>query len=149
LLFPIYPLTKNIPRAIQKPVKVYFYDNADCENDPAIRLENLVATHLLKRLQFREDYFGERCSLHYIRDRDDREVDFVTIIDGKVMDLIEVKLQDTEIASSLKYYQQLLKPQQTVQIVGKLARPFEQNGIQVTNPIEFFKNPPWEDIFDE
>ncbi|OGT48017.1 MAG: hypothetical protein A3E82_04475 [Gammaproteobacteria bacterium RIFCSPHIGHO2_12_FULL_38_11] len=146
LLFPIYPLTKNVPRGIQKPIKVYFYDNADCENDPAVRLENLVATHLLKRLQFREDYFGERCSLHYIRDRDDREVDFVTVIDGKVIDLIEVKLKDSEISSALKYYQQLLKPKQTVQIVGKLERPFEQNGIRVTNPIEFFKDPPWENV---
>src|SRR3989338_1095684 len=127
LLFPIYPLTKNIPRGIQKPVKVYFYDNADCENDPAVRLENLVATHLLKHLQFREDYF-------------------VTVIDGKVIDLIEVKLKDTEISSSLKYYRQLLQQKQTTQIVGKLTRPFEQNGIHVTNPIDFFKNPPWEGI---
>jgi len=144
LVFSIYPLTKKIPRAIQKPAKVYFYDNADCVDDKSVRLENLVATHLLKRLHFREDYFGDRCSLHYIRDRDGREVDFVTVVDGVVMDLIEVKLSDTEISSSLKYYQQLLKPQQTVQIVGNLSRPFEQAGIRVTNPIDFFKDPPWE-----
>ncbi|OGT40571.1 MAG: hypothetical protein A3F12_07500 [Gammaproteobacteria bacterium RIFCSPHIGHO2_12_FULL_38_14] len=143
LLFSICPLTRNISRSIQKPVKVYFYDNADCENDPAVRLENLVATHLLKRLQFREDYFGERCSLHYIRDRDNREVDFVTVIDGKIIDLIEVKLKDSDVTASLKYYQKLLRPKQTVQIVGKLSRSFEQNGIRVTNPIDFFKNPPW------
>ncbi|OGT43672.1 MAG: hypothetical protein A3F13_08590 [Gammaproteobacteria bacterium RIFCSPHIGHO2_12_FULL_40_19] len=139
LLFPIYPYCKNIPRAIKKPAKVYFYDNADCADDPAVRLENLVATHLLKRLHFMEDYFGHRCGLHYIRDRDDREVDFVTTIDNKVIDLIEVKSSDTKISSSLKYYKELLKPKQTVQIVGNLSRPFEQNGIRVTNPIDFFK----------
>jgi len=146
LLFPIYPLSKNIPRAIHKPAKVYFYDNADCENDRAVRLENLVATHLLKRLHFMEDYFGHRCHLHYIRDRDGREIDFVTVINGKVIDLIEVKLSDDTISSSLKYYQQLLKPKQTVQIVGNLSRPFEQQGIRVTTPIDFFKDPPWENV---
>lgn len=146
LLFPIYPFSKNIPRAIQKPAKVYFYDNADCEDDRAVRLENLVATHLLKRLHFLEDYFGYRCGLHYIRDRDGREVDFVTTINDKVIDLIEVKLSDTHISSALQYYKTLLQPKQTVQIVGNLSRPFEQHGIRVTNPIEFFKNPPWENI---
>ena len=70
----------------------------------------------------------------------------LSVIDGKVIDLIEVKLKDSEISSSLKYYQQLLKPKKTVQIVGKLTRPFEQNGIRVTNPIEFFKDPPWENV---
>jgi len=82
-------------------------------------------SHLLKRLQFREDYFGERCELHYIRDRDGREVDFVTVIDKKVIDLIEVKLSDDEPTTALKYYRDKLLPQNTVQIVGDLKRSFD------------------------
>ena len=144
LLFPIYPFTKAIPRAIQKPPKIYFYDNADCEDNEPVRLENLVATHLLKRLHFREDYFGERCSLHYIRDRNNREVDFVTVIDGKIHELIEVKPRDSKPSSALQYYKNFLKPEKTVQIVGNLSKSFEQNGILVINPIQYFKNPPWE-----
>lgn len=140
----IYPLTKNIPRAIQKPPKVYFYDNADCENDPAVRLENLVATHLIKRLHFIEDYYGYRCKLHYIRDKDCREVDFVTVIDGKVIDLIEVKLSDADISSSLKYYKEKLKPKNTIQLVANCKRPFDTNGIRVCSPIDYFNEPPWE-----
>ena len=143
LAFPIYPLTTNIPRAIQKPPKVYFYDNGDVIEEKGIQLENLVATTLLKRLHFIEDYHGYRSSLHYIRDKDGREVDFVTQIDGKVIDLIEVKSSDTTISTSLKYYSQKLKPQNTVQIVGQLTRSFNQGHILVTNPSEFFKNPPW------
>jgi len=36
LAFAVYPLTGHIARAIQKPPKVYFYDNADVENDGAL-----------------------------------------------------------------------------------------------------------------
>ena len=146
IAFPIYPITRNIPRAIQKPVKVYFYDNADVLEDEggAKRLENLVATHLLKRLHFLEDYHGYQCQLHYLRDKDNREIDFVTVIDGKVHELIEVKSKDTTISSALKYYSNKLKPAHTVQIVGQLRQPFDSDGIRVTDPIHYFVDPPWE-----
>src|SRR3989344_2235950 len=58
IAFSIKPYTKKIMRAIQKAPKVYFYDNADVIDEHSPRLENLVATHLLKRLHFIEDYFG-------------------------------------------------------------------------------------------
>jgi hypothetical protein len=145
LAFPVYPYTKNISRAIQKPPKVYFYDNADVLGDNGATLENLVATTLLKRLHFIEDYYGYHCSLHYIRDKDKREVDFITVINNQIEDLIEVKTADTEISSSLKYYSERLKPKRTVQIVGKLQKSYHQNSILVTNPIDFFVNPPWLD----
>ena len=122
---------------------MYFYDNADVLSDDAARLENLVATHLLKRLHFLEDYYGNRCSLHYIRDKDGREVDFVTVIDNDIIDLIEVKLSNTDISSSLKYYAKLLNPKHVTQLVGDLKRPFDSQGIHVTSPILFFQNPPW------
>lgn len=143
LCFAIYPFTRNVPRSILKPPKIYFFDNADCTATDGPRLENLVATHLLKRLHFIEDYHGYHCSLHYIRDKDGREVDFVTVIDGKVADLIEVKNGNDSISSSLKYYQKMLQPARAVQIVGGLKRTFDSNGITVTNPIEFLTDPPW------
>lgn len=144
LAFPIYPYTRNITRSIQKPPKVYFYDNADVMANDGARLENLVATTLLKRLQFIEDYYGHRCSLHYVRDKDKREVDFLTVVNNQVEDLIEVKMADTDISTSLKYYSEKIKPKRTIQIVGQLSKPYHQNGILVTNPIDFFTSPPWE-----
>lgn len=141
--FVIYPHTQQVPRSILKPPKVYFFDNGDCIGNGGQHLENLVATHLLKRLHFLEDYQGFTCSLRYIRDKDGREVDFVTIIDGKIVDLIEVKASDRTVSTSLKYYQKLLKPQRAIQIIGDLHRPFNQDGIEMTNPIKFFTDPPW------
>lgn len=146
LAFSIYPLTQYVARSIQKPPKVFFYDNADVLSDNGAKLENLVATTLLKRLHFIEDYFGYRCSLHYVRDKDGREVDFVTVIDNKIIELIEVKSTDTAISSSLKYYSQKLKPERTVQIVGDLKKSYHQNEILVTNPQEYFVDPPWKKI---
>ena len=140
LCFAIRPYTVNLARSIQKPPKVFFYDNADVLNDEGAKLENFVATHLLKRLQFIEDYEGFRCTLHYIRDRDGREVDFLTVIDGVPTDLIEVKLSDTKISRSLRYYSEKLKPKRTVQIVGKLDRSFHKGEVLVIDPIEFFSS---------
>lgn len=148
IAFLITPYTKNIFRSVLKAPKIYFYDNADCIEDSGIRLENLVATHLLKRLHFIEEYFGYRCSLHYVRDRDGREVDFVMVIDKKVIELIEVKLSKSNPSSALKYYREKLKPKKTVQIVGELKTSFDDHGILVTNPIDYFKNPPWETLQD-
>lgn len=144
IAFSVYPYTKNVPRSISKPPKVYFYDNGDVLNDGGARLENLVATTLLKRLHFIEDYHGHRCSLYYIRDKEGREVDFVTVINNEVVDLIEVKTTDSGISSSLKYYANKLKPKQAVQLVANLTRSYDKDNIRVLSPVEFFNAPPWE-----
>lgn len=142
--FSVYPLTTNIPRSIQKPPKVYFYDNADVTGDHGAVLENLVATTLLKRLHFLEDYHGYRCQLHYIRDRDGREIDFATVIDGKLHELIEVKCQDTTLSKSLLYYQDKLQAKHAVQLVAKPIRAYDDRGIRVMSIADYFNSPPWE-----
>ena len=143
IAFIVRPYTKKLPRAIQKSPKVYFYDNADVLGDSGATLENLVATHLLKRLHFLEDYHGHRCQLCYVRDKDGREVDFLTIVDDKPTDLIEVKWQDDTISSSLKYYANKLKPERAVQIVANLKEAYQENGVLVTSPELFFTQGPW------
>ncbi|MGD2127502.1 MAG: hypothetical protein PVG99_15595 [Desulfobacteraceae bacterium] len=52
LVFTVRPYTRSLPRAVQKPPKVYFFDNADVIGDEGARFENFVATHLLKRTHF-------------------------------------------------------------------------------------------------
>jgi predicted AAA+ superfamily ATPase len=146
LAFAIYPYSKKITRSIQKPAKIYFYDNADVNSNQGARLENLVATHLLKRLQFIEDYYGYDCELRYIRDKEGREVDFVTVIDNKIDELIEVKLSDTTVSPHLKYYQKKLQPRRAVQIVGELERSFDEGEIRVINPMEYFAKGPWGEV---
>lgn len=136
--FAIYPFKERVLRSINKPPKVYFYDNADVLGDEGARFENLVATTLLKRLQYMEDFEGYRCQLHYIRDKEGREVDFVTVKDGVVEELIEVKLSDSGISPALRYFTQHLKPKRAVQIVANLSRSYHDKGILVISPIEYF-----------
>ena len=73
-------------------------------------------------------------------------MDFVTIIDNEICDLIEVKESDTTVSSSLNYYAKKLKPKQAVQIVGKITRPFHKEGVFICSPIDFFSNPPWQKV---
>jgi predicted AAA+ superfamily ATPase len=136
LVFVVRPLTKDIPRAILKPPKVYFFDNADVMGDEGAVFENLVATHLLKRIQYREDHDGYRYELRYLRDKEGREVDFAILRDGKLEELIEVKYGDPEISRSLSYYSERLKPGHATQIVAKLKSPYSKGALRVQGPIE-------------
>ena len=144
LLFKVTPYTQSIPRAILKPPKVYFFDNADVIGDDGAKFENLIATHLLKRLHYLEDYEGYRCELCYIRDKEGREVDFAIIKEGVLEELIEIKYSDEDISRSLRYYTQRLKPKRATQIVAKMDKPYDKEGIRVTNPTLYFANALWD-----
>jgi uncharacterized protein len=138
--FTVLPYTRSLPRAVLKPAKAYFFDNSDVIGDDGARFENLVATSLLKRVHFWEDRDGYNCKLHYIRDKEGREVDFAIIKENEIEELIEVKLSDSGISRSLRYYKKRLKPKKTTQIVANLKNPYEKDGISVTNPIFYFKD---------
>jgi len=140
LVFSVRPYTKSLPRAVLKPPKVYFFDNGDVIGDEGARLENLVATSLLKRLHYLEDRDGYRYELRYIRDKEGREVDFVIVKDGKIEELIEAKYSDETISSSLVYYAERLKPPKATQIVANLRRPFDKGKVKITDPISYFRS---------
>ena len=140
LVFPVYPYTNNIPRAVLKPPKVYFFDNGDVIGDEGARFENLVATSLIKRLHFLEDRDGFRYELRYIRDKGGREVDFAIIKDGKLESLIEVKYTDDKVSKALAYYAEKLHPENAVQITANLSQPYDANNIRVTDPLSYFSN---------
>lgn len=132
-IFLVYPYSENIPRAILKPPKVYFYDNADVEGDSGAKFENLVATHLLKSIHFLEDRDGYRYRLNYLRDKEGREVDFVLLKEKKICELIEVKWGKDEVSSSLQYYANKLRPAFATQLMGQLDRTYEKSGIRVVS----------------
>jgi len=90
-----------------------------------------VATTLLKRLHWLEDYAGRRCNLHFLRDKDGRECDFLTIIDKKPDLCIEAKVSDATISPGLRYYAERIKPRRAVQLVLELERPYSKDGIDV------------------
>jgi uncharacterized protein len=138
LLFSIKPFTRSIPRAVLKPPKIYFFDNADVIGDEGNQFENLIATSLLKRMHYLVDRDGYRYELMYIRDKEGREVDFAIVKDGLLEELIEVKLSDDAISNSLRYYAERLNPRRAVQIVKNIKRPYDKNRLQVMDPLSYF-----------
>ena len=56
-----------------------FYDTGLVKGDQGQRLENLVAVCLQKSLFYVEDRDGKRRSLDYLRTKEGKEVDFVTV----------------------------------------------------------------------
>jgi hypothetical protein len=139
LVFAVRPYTRSLPRAVLKPPKIYFFDNADVIGDEGVRFENLVATSLLKRLHFLEDREGYRYDLRYIRDKEGREVDFAVLKEGKLQELVEVKYADDSISKSLLYYAERLKPERATQITAAIKRPYDKSRLRVTDPFSYFR----------
>ncbi len=136
LLFLVRPYSQNIARAIQKPPKIYFFDNADVEGDEGARFENLIATHLLKLIHFLEDRDGYRYELRYVRDKEGHEVDFVVLKERKPIELIEAKWADDQISRSLKYFSEKISIPRATQIIGQPIRKYSQKNIEVVSAIE-------------
>ncbi len=130
ILFVLTPYSHNIARSLLKAPKVYFYDTGFVKDDPGARFENAVACALLKRLHFLEDTAGEKCSLHYVRDKEKREVDFLTVREGKPELLIETKWSKPDIAH-LKHFSSILGKAKPILLAKELKRELQLNGVQV------------------
>lgn len=139
VIFIVKPYTKASARAIQKPPKVYFFDNGDVIGDNGAVFENLVATSLLKRCHFYEDRDGYRFELCYIRDKEGREVDFAVLKEGSLVSLVEAKYSDDQISKHLKYYQKKVKPENAIQLVACLRHAYDADNISVMSPLDYFR----------
>lgn len=131
LVFRVTPFHRNIARAILKEPKIYFFDSGLVRGDRGAVLENVVAISLLKSACHREDVLGEEVRVHYIRDKEKREVDFVIVVDGRPAQLIEVKSSDATLAPALRRFAALLPDASAVQIVAKLKQAHTAGGIQI------------------
>lgn len=143
VIFNVRPYTKNLARAIQKPPKIYFFDNADIIDSEGFRFENLVATHLLKRLNYIEDSQGYRMELRYVRDKEGHEVDFIILKDGAIEELVEAKFADNEASKSLQYFAERLQPKRATQLVAHLKQPYSRGRLHVMSAAEYFAQAVW------
>lgn len=115
-LFSLRPYAARSARMLRREEKTYFYDWSELA-DPAKRFENMVAVHLLKACHSWTDAgFGD-FRLHYVRDKEKREVDFLITMAAKPWLLIECKLSDRHFDKSLLYYHDHLHPTMAIQVV--------------------------------
>lgn len=90
-------------RAVKKEQKLYLWDWSTIEA-PGPRFENLVAGHLLKYCHFMEDTQGHRMELRFLRDIDQREVDFVVLRDRKPLFAVECKTGEKRLSPHIPYF---------------------------------------------
>lgn len=127
LTFRISPWSARISRSLLKEKKTYLYDYPEIP-DPAARLENLIAVELKRAVTTWTELGYGRFSLHYLRNKEKEEVDFL-IADGDTPFLIaEVKLSDDSISPNLIKFQNMLGVP-AVQLVGKQGVfKYKENG---------------------
>jgi uncharacterized protein len=89
--FPVRPWWRNVARALRKEPKYYLWDWSVLR-DPGSRYENLVASALLKAVHFWTDHGLGEFELHFVRDKQKREVDFLVTRDNQPWFLVEAKL---------------------------------------------------------
>ncbi|MBM4386271.1 MAG: DUF4143 domain-containing protein [Deltaproteobacteria bacterium] len=142
IVFRVTPYHRNIARAILKEPKIYFFDTGLVRGDEGKVFENLVAVSLLKALQYKEDTEGLETRLHFLRDKEKREVDFVIVEEGKVKELIEVKFSEVAASRSLIYFSRLFKGASAVQVVHSQAKIRSISGVSVTPAAEWLSKLP-------
>ena len=74
--------------------------------DVGKRSETLVACHLMKTVQGLGNQGYGDLGLHYLRDKEKREVDFLVSRDGEPWFLVEVKHSPSSLSPNLAYFQQ-------------------------------------------
>lgn len=131
IIFLVTPFHKNIARSILKEPKIYFYDTSFVEGDEGIKLENTCAVSLLKHVQFLHDAKGENINLHYLRTKENKEVDFAVSRNGELSQIIEVKLSDNKLSSSLVFFCSKLQSVEAIQLVHNLKQNENRNGIRI------------------
>lgn len=132
--FTLQPWSKNLKRSLIKEPKIYLWNWALIEETGA-RLENFVASHLYKAVQFWTDRgFGDY-GLYYLRDKEKREVDFLITKERKPWILIETKASgDKSISKWLYYYKDKLNVPYAFQIGFDL--PYvDKNCFNIQTPV--------------
>jgi predicted AAA+ superfamily ATPase len=132
-IYRISPFGSPKIKAIKKEQKHYHYDWTLIK-DPGVRFENLIGSHLLKWVHFYEDTEGRDLELRYLRDIEQREVDFVVIENRLPILMIECKFADTQISPSLKYFKSKFPNVPAFQLTHNSKKDFKSaEGIRVVD----------------
>lgn len=121
--YTITPWHKNISRGLIKEPKPYLWDWSLID-DEGEKAENFIASHLLKAVHFWNDRGLGEYSLHFIRDKDKNEVDFLVVKDKQPWFLVEVKKSHNHhISHQLIKFQEQLQAKHAFQVV--IGLPYE------------------------
>jgi len=121
--FSIQPYSGRLSRMIKKEIKWYLWDWTEIDDD-GYRFENLIAVHLLKYVHYINDLGLDNISLHYVRDKEKREVDFLLCRNRKPHILVECKMNESNPSKSLLHFSKLFKTKRAIQVMTSPVDPF-------------------------
>ena len=107
LTFRLSPWSTKISRSILKEKKIYLFNYPVLEDEGA-RFENLIALEFLRAMETWNDWGAGKFSLHYLRNKDKEEVDFLLTENNRPFLLVETKVSDTSPAANVLNFQNLL-----------------------------------------
>jgi uncharacterized protein len=139
-LFRIYPFTNKKIKSLKKEPKLYLWDWSEITENKGAKLENIVASHLLKLCHHLHDADGYKTELFFLRDIDGREVDFLVTNDGKPWFAVEVKASSKEIARNLTYFGDRLNIPFLYQIVDERNIDIRKDKIRILSMEKFLSS---------
>lgn len=134
--FRIYSFRSTYIKSLRKEPKLYLWDWSEVKDENA-RFENMIASHLLKFSHFLFDAEGYKAKLHYIRDTEAREVDFLITIDNKPWFCVEAKNTFKGISPSLKYFGRKIKIPFMYQVVKEENIDHVKDNIRIVSADKF------------
>ena len=140
-VYVVRPYAGKIARALRREPKVYLWDWSEISDEGA-RFENMVASHLLKWCHFAQDFGYQALDLHFVRDKEKREVDFLITREKKPWLLIEAKLSDTEPPPALSYFASRLGVKHKFLIVKNCKEPGIAGDVHVLDAASFLSSLP-------
>jgi uncharacterized protein len=135
--FRIYPFQSTLIKSLRKEPKLYLWDWSEIKDDGA-RFENIVASHLLKFCHFLLDVEGYKAKLCFLRDKEQRETDFLVSVGGRPWFSVEVKTSPKDISPSLAYFSKKLRIPFNYQVVRQEGVDFIKDNIRVISASKFF-----------
>ncbi|MBL7198373.1 MAG: ATP-binding protein [Candidatus Omnitrophica bacterium] len=104
LIFRLSPWTRKVSRAISKEKKLYLFNYTEIQ-DKGSMFENMVALELFRAINNWNDYGLGRFTLHFIRNKEKEEVDFLIADKNNPVLLVEAKFSDEAVSKSLLHFQ--------------------------------------------
>lgn len=131
LTFSLPTWTQRVARAIHKERKLYLFDTPRIK-DPAARFENVVALELARAVSCWNAMGEGTFTLHFVRNKEKQEVDFLIADDREPFLLVEAKLGDEAPAKALIAIQRALSVP-AVQVVreGDTFRTFRNDSLRI------------------
>lgn len=134
--FRLRPFHSRLIHSLRKEPKLYLWDWSEAPEGGA-RVENFIASHLLKFVHFLRDVEGHKTELFFLRDLEQREADFLVTIDQRPWFAVEVKSSEAHGSKSLKYFGSRLKIPFLYQVSAQETSDVIENGVRKMGSARF------------